>query len=177
MQMEQRHKLGQHQSPLLRKLQLLSDGVPVLDCLRQLAVDRGCRHYEGAFEPPEILPEGYTALSNEELAVGLCLGYFDDYLLNIRMAAEIVAKEGVSPRRLALLATQERCNATFAYIATAGQRVEPTNPFWNDVLGHLPKRLFGHRLSFPHWTRFVSMTGVSRDGAKHVEWLRPCVLR
>jgi hypothetical protein len=37
----------------------------------------------------------------------------------------------------------------------------------------LPKRNLNFPPLLPHWTRFVSMTGITRQGGNHTEWLRP----
>jgi len=167
---------GQHLSSLRRKILKLSGDQPASACLRQLAVNRGCRHYEGTFEPPSFLPTGLATLTDEELAVALCLIDNDNYPLNVRIAAQLIGAKGVSAEKLALLAEKERCASVFAHIANAGKKVEPTNPFWSDVLKQLPKRNLSFPPLLPHWTRFVSMTGITRQGGNHTEWLRPCLL-
>jgi hypothetical protein len=73
---EQPRVAGLHLSPLLRKIQHLAAGESILACLRQLAVARGCRHYGRAFAEPAYVPIGLQHLTNEELAVGLCLAHF-----------------------------------------------------------------------------------------------------
>ena len=167
---------GQHLSSLRRKILKLSGDQPASACLRQLAVNRGCRHYEGTFEPPSFLPTGLATLTDEELAVALCLIDNDNYPLNVRIAAQLIGAKGVSAEKLALLAEKERCASVFAHIANAGKKVEPTNPFWSDVLKQLPKRNLSFPPLLPHWTRFVSMTGITRQGGNHTEWLHPCAL-
>jgi hypothetical protein len=161
---------------LRRKILKLSGDQPASACLRQLAVNRGCRHYEGTFEPPSFLPTGLATLTYEELAVALCLIDNDNYPLNVRIAAQLIGAKGVSAEKLALLAEKERCASVFAHIANAGKKVEPTNPFWSDVLKQLPKRNLSFPPLLPHWTRFVSMTGITRQGGNHTEWLHPCAL-
>jgi hypothetical protein len=167
---------GQHLSSLRRKILKLSGDQPASACLRQLAVNRGCRHYEGTFEPPSFLPTGLATLTDEELAVALCLIDNDNYPLNVRIAAQLIGAKGVSAEKLALLAEKERCASVIAHIANAGKKVEPTNPFWSDVLKRLPKRNLSFPPLLPHWTRFVSMTGITRKGGNHTEWLHPCAL-
>lgn len=175
--MDEAHRPGVHFSPLLRRIQRAAGEEPTLPCLRQLAVERGCSHYENTFEKPNYLPEEIRKLTNEEIGVALCLAHFGHEPLDIRIAAEIIASNGVSADRVAALAIQERCSAAISYIASAGRCVEPANPFWAELLGALPGRQVAPNPSFPHWTRFVSMTGLSRNGGKHTEWLRPCVSR
>ena len=125
---------GQHLSSLRRKILKLSGNQPASACLRQLAVNRGCRHYEGTFEPPSFLPTGLATLTNEELAVALCLIDNDNYPLNVRIAAQLIGAKGVSAEKLALLAEKERCTSVFAHIANAGKKVEPTNPASSGML-------------------------------------------
>lgn len=164
---------GLHLSPLHRKLKRLAAGEPILSCMRQLAVDRGCKHYENTFEPPYYLPQTFKDLSNEELIVGLCLAHFGLQPLDIRIAGELLGAENLSVPRIASLAAQERCSGIIIHIAKVGQQIESNNTFWGDLIQtlHPPKR--EKTPSFPHWSRFVSMTGISRNGGKHVEWLRP----
>jgi hypothetical protein len=163
-------------SPLLRKIECLVDGRPVLQCLRQLAVERGCRHYENAFEAPDSLPQALRTLTSEEVIVALCLAHFGRQPLDIRIAGELLSAEGVDVSRIAILAAQESCADVVAYIAKVGQKVEPAYPLWQALLKALPQDRTGFHMQLPHWSRFVSMTGISRNGGKHIEWLRPCAL-
>jgi hypothetical protein len=86
----------------------------------------------------------------------------------------MLAAEGNDPRRLARLAVMERCVAPVRYVAEAGRRFEPGNPFWQELLAVLPKTPPPKPGVLPHPTRFVAMTGFTRRGREFVaEWQRP----
>jgi hypothetical protein len=164
-----------HLSPLLRKLQHWLGETHALASLKQLAVERGCNHYQGTFEPPPgELPPQLTQLSNEELGVALCLPHFGQTPNNLRIAAEIISAKGVSSHRLAHLAAQERCVPEIAYIARCGQAAEAENSFWTELLAQLPKEKLKQPIRhMPHWSRFAILAGMDRKGEKQVRWLRP----
>lgn len=164
----------QHMSPLLRHLKKVVGNQEVLACLKQLAVERGCLHYEGTFEPPAFLPDGFHALTNEQLGVALCLAHFGCEPNNIRIAAEVISSGDVSPKELAFLAQKERCVREIAYIAGCGKNVEPQNQFWQEVLTALPAEKTKLPIKpMPHWTRFAILAGLDRYGKKTTHWLRP----
>jgi hypothetical protein len=119
------------------------------------------------------MPKELEELSNVELGVALCLGHFDYDPINIRLGAEILSAKDCEPGAIAHLARQERCETVIRHIAECGQRVEGENPNWGILLRVIPSRRTEKPDCLPHWTRFVSMTGVTRSGGKHIEWLRP----
>jgi len=165
-------KLGttSHLSPLLLKAQRLGLGPKELEIL---AVQRGCRHYSSGFEPeaPLVVERQF---SNEERAVALLSTALRYEPHSIRCGAAMLAAEGNDPRRLARLAVMERCVAPVRYVAEAGRRFEPGNPFWQDLLAMLPKTPPPKSGVLPHPTRFVAMTGFTRRGREVVaEWQRP----
>jgi hypothetical protein len=163
-----------HLSPLLRKIEQWIGETPALASLKQLAVERGCNHYQGTFEPPEELPPQLRQLSNEELGTALCLPHFGQAPNSLRIAAEIISAKNVSPQRLGHLAAQERCVPEIAYIARCGQAAEAENPFWTELLARLPKEKLKQPVRhMPHWSRFAILAGMDRTGEKHVHWLRP----
>lgn len=160
-----------HLSPLLRKVQQLVGTSHALSCLKQLAVERGCNHYQGT---PTFYPTVVRQLSNEELGIALCLPHFGQEPNSLRIAAEIISADGVAPSHLAHLAAQERCVSEIAYIARCGQTTEPNNPFGVDLLARLPKEKMKPPIQhMPHWTRFAILGGLNRQGEKQVHWLRP----
>jgi len=78
------------------------------------------------------------------------------------------------PDLIAYLARLERCEALVGYVAKAGNRFEPDNPFWKKILSFLPSTTPPKSSVVPHPTRFVAMTGVTRRGVETVaEWIRP----
>ena len=81
---------------------------------------------------------------------------------------------GNDPEILTRLAVQEQAVVPARYIAAAGLRFEPENPFWRELLAKLPKTPPPRDGIMPHPTRFVSMTGITRAGVGLVTvWVRP----
>jgi hypothetical protein len=169
-------KLGTttHLSPLLRKAQKLGLGPRELEIL---AVQRGCRHYSNGTEPEQLLAsEG--EFSNEELAIALLSTALRCDPHSIRCGAAMLGAEENSPRRLARLAVMERCVAPVRHVAEAGQHFEPENRFWKELLAALPVAPPPKSGVLPHATRFVAMTGFTRQGpGLVVEWQRPTTAR
>jgi len=165
-------KLGitTHVSPLLQKARRLGLGPREL---QTLAVQRGCRHYSNGSEPKEpSVPE--QEFSNEELAIALLSPalLYDPH--SIRCGAAMLGAPGNVPRRLARLAVMERAVVPVHHVAAAGQRFEPENPFWKELLAALPPAPPPKSGVLPHPTRFVAMTGFTRRGPGLViEWQRP----
>src|SRR5436190_926209 len=116
-------KLGTttHLSPLLRKAKRLGLGPREL---QQLAVQRGCQHYETGHEPEEPLAS-LADFSNEELAIALLSTALPYDPHSIRIGAAMLSAKDNDPRRLALMAVKERCVGPVRYVAEAGRRFEP----------------------------------------------------
>src|SRR5208282_2074254 len=101
-----------HVSPLLRKVCQMSGcsedqaGEWLLKC----AVRRGASHYAREFS--EGLPPDHPELSNEELAVALCLGQHPYNSTFIRAAAQLLSSPGTDAPKLARLAVMERVEPT-----------------------------------------------------------------
>lgn len=169
-------KLGTttHLSPLLHKARRLGLGPQQLETL---AVQRGCRHYSNGTEPKEPLAQE-SEFSNEELAVALLSVALRYDPHSLRCGAAMLGAEGNKPRRLARLAVMERSEAPVRYVAEAGQKFEPKNPFWPELLRVLPLTAPPKEGVMPHPTRFVAMTGLTRQGPGLViEWQRPQATR
>ena len=165
-------KLGTttHLSPLLRKAERLGLGPKELEIL---AVQRGCRHYSDGTEPEQPLA-AESEFSNEELAIALLSTALRYEPHSIRCGAAMLGAAGNKPRRLARLAVMERCVTPVRYVAEAGQRFEPENAFWRELLEALPLVPPPKSGVMPHPTRFVAMTGFTRQGpGLIVEWQRP----
>ncbi len=162
-----------HVSPLLRKIRQMS-GCPedrVGEWLLKCAVGRGARHYERTF--PDDLPPDCTDLSHEELAVALCLGQHPYNSTFIRAAAQLLSSPHTDAPRLARLAVMERVEPVLLHIATVAGRFAPEAQPWLYLRGHLPERLSCPPDALPHWSRFVSQTGVtSFAGGPDIKWLR-----
>lgn len=72
------------------------------------------------------------------------------------------------------LAVSEEAVVLVRYIATAGLHFEPDNRFWRQLLDRLPEVQPLAEGVMPHPTRFVSMTGMTREGMRPVAvWIRP----
>ena len=151
--------------------------------LEKLAVSRGLRYYDShgdsvkGNELPSIATASEIAreFSNEELAIALLSPSAAYSQQRLRMGAAMLAAEGNRPESIASLALRERCEAMVRHIASCGHEVEPENPFWEKLLGLLPAG-DSEPLpdTLPHPTRFVAMTGITRNGVGNLkQWIRP----
>ena len=139
--------------------------------LLKCAVRRGASHYERDF--PDDLPPDHRELKNEELAVALCLGQHPYNSAFIRAAAQLLSSPSTDAPKLARLAVMERVEPTLLHIAAVAARFAPEAPPWAYLLHHLPQRLAWPPDALPHWSRFVSQTGVtSFGGGPDIRWLR-----
>jgi hypothetical protein len=79
---------------------------------------------------------------------------------------------GCDAEQLARVAKRERVGRPLAYIARAGFAYDaPNREFWSKLLKLLGEQ---HPVTdgiLPHWSRFVSQTGVTRSGGGSVQWL------
>ena len=165
-------KLGTttHLSPLLHKASRLG-----LDAakLEELAIQRGCDYYErndSAAAPPVPVEE----FSNLELALALLNPALRYHPQTLRLGAAMLGAPENVPEEIARCAELERCESVVRYIAEAGKKFEPENPFWIALLKLLPAVEPPKSSVMPHPTRFVSMTGFTRNGTETVaEWIRP----
>ncbi|MBI2926286.1 MAG: hypothetical protein HYY24_11345 [Verrucomicrobia bacterium] len=165
-------KLGTttHLSPLLQKARRLG-----LDAegLERLAIHRGCDYYHSGerLPPPPVSVEQF---SNAELAIALVNPALRYHPQTLRLGAAMLSAAGNSPEEIARLAKLERCEAIVRYVAKAGRKFEPQNPFWTRLLRLLPATSPAKSGVLPHPTRFVAMTGITRRGVETVvEWIRP----
>jgi hypothetical protein len=162
-----------HVSPLLHKVAQISGCSDncVGEWLLKCAIDRGASHYERDF--PTDLPSDHHELSDEELGVALCLGQHPYNSIYIRAAAQLLSSPTIDSPRLARLAVMERVEPVLHYIATIAARFAPEAQLWAHLLQHLPQRLACPPDALPHWSRFVSQTGVaSPRGGPDIKWLR-----
>jgi hypothetical protein len=160
-----------HVSALLRKAFRL--GLKTPHELHVLAVQRGCRHYAQGDEPSGELAST-AEFTNEELALALlnvALPYDPE---SIRRGAALLGAAGNRIERLAELTRNERSEIPVCYVARAGRRYEPGNPFWPRLQEALPDAPEPKPGVMPHPTRFVAMTGFTPRGRELVTvWLRP----
>jgi hypothetical protein len=162
-----------HVSPLLRKVCQMSGCTEerVGEWLLKCAVCRGASHYERDFAGD--LPPDKLDLSNEEVAVALCLGQHPYNSVFIRAAAQLLSSARGNEQRLARLAVMERVEPVLLHIATIAARFAPEAQPWSYLLRHLPRRRSCSPDLLPHWSRFVSQTGVtSFGGGPDIKWLR-----
>jgi hypothetical protein len=161
-----------HFSALLRKVCRMSGCAEdrVGEWLLKCAVGRGASHYERDF--PGDLPPDNPDLSNEELAVALCLGQHPYNSVFIRAAAQLLSSTHTDVRRLARLAVMERVEPVLFHIATIAARFAPGAQPWSYLLHYVPRRHLCSPNALPHWSRFVSQTGVtSFEGGPDIKWL------
>jgi hypothetical protein len=162
-----------HLSPLLHKARRLG-----LDAqgLERLALQRGCDYYRTDEPlPPATVSE--REFSNAELAIALLNPALRYGSQTLRLGAAMLGAAGIAPTDIAVLAKWERCEAIVRYVAAAGNRFEPDNSFWKELLALLPAGPSPKSSVVPHPTRFVAMTGITRQGVKTVtEWIRPVAL-
>jgi hypothetical protein len=162
-----------HVSPLLRKICQMSGCREdrVGEWLLKCAVRRGASHYERGF--PEDLPPDHPGLSHEEVAVALCLGQHPYNSTFIRAASQLLSSADTDAAKLVRLAVMERVEPVLFHIATLAVRFAPEAQPWAYLLRHLPRRLSCPPDALPHWSRFVSQTGVtSFAGGPDIKWLR-----
>ncbi|HEY0455667.1 MAG TPA: hypothetical protein VGE41_04790 [Verrucomicrobiae bacterium] len=168
-------KLGEtpHVSPLLKKI-CLASGCPetrIQDWLLKAAIIRGATHYERAFA--RHLPGDSPQVSDEELGVALCLGQnvYDAVLL--RAAAQFLSSAAVSGSKLKRLAIMERVEPVLLFIAQIAGRFAPGLEPWRYLREHLHVRRQVRLNNLPHWSRFVSQTGVTGfGGGPQIDWLQ-----
>jgi hypothetical protein len=155
-------------SVLLRKAKRLSIN-SVRDFIR-LAVARGCRHYAPSYPPADFDP-GFEAIANEELVALLLLGENEFEPIAVRCAAQLAGRCDLE--KLARVANRERVGRVLAHISEAGSAHDSAdNGFWlrlRALLGEQNPVVDG---VLPHWSRFVSQTGITRNGGGDVKWLR-----
>jgi hypothetical protein len=143
--------------------------------LERLAIQRGCDYYDNGEKLAPVLVSR-EQFSNEELAIALLNPALRYSPQTIRLGAAMLSAPGNDPRRLAQLARMELAEAVVHYVALAGQKYEPQNSFWTELLSLLPEKPAPKSGVLPHPTRFVAMTGITRRGTETVtEWIRPAV--
>ena len=112
--------------------------------------------------------------STAELAISLLNPALRYSPQTLRLGAAMLSALDNEPEKIARLAKWERCKSVVRYVAEAGRKFEPQNPFWTELLELLPLTPPPKSSVVPHPTRFVAMTGITRRGVETVvEWIRP----
>lgn len=167
-------KLGTvpHVSSLLHRITRLS-GCPldqVGEWLLKTAISRGARHYTRDF--PLALPEDAGDVTDEEIGVGLCLGVHTYQSVYLRAAAQLLSSPRIDIESLQRLAVLERAEAVLLHIAAAAERVAPDMEPWSEIRRRLGRGASILKDELPHWSRFVSQTGVTAfGGGPEIKWL------
>lgn len=139
----------------------------------RLAVQRGCRYYRDTVTGTAADP-GRNTIPNEELAMGLLHGSWEWSPAILRMGAAMLAANDNDPRKLLRLARLERAEPVVRELAKIGNRVKPTRELWSYLLKELPDRGPIQDGILPHPTRFMAMTGITREGRGiRSQWIRP----
>lgn len=157
-----------HLSPLARKLRRL--GLPDVHSWMQLAVQRGCAHYQTNAEP--VRDPGQGDVSNMELAVALLLGENPYDPRAIRLAGALLSDCRDSGELMAL-GHRERVGSRIRYIAEKGAQVEPKRPLWRELMERIPSRPYQDGL-LPHRDRFTTPSAGPREmlrGAGGNRWI------
>ena len=149
--------------------------------LESLAICRGCKYYDTSWDSPRECPEIYKNLvqvsaddfSNVELALALLSPSLPKSQRRIRMGGAILVLPEMDPDELVRLAKLERSESIVAYIAHCGAKIEPENVYWSNLLNLLPAAEAKPGV-LPHITRFITMTGITRNrvGIER-QWIRP----
>ena len=156
-----------HISPLLQSARRM--GFDSTGKLIRLAVTRGCYHYAPGYPPVEDDP-GLDKISNEELVSLLLLGSNEYEPYAIRCAAQLVSS--CDAELLAFVGRRERVERPLAHIARiALEHDAGSEGFWNKLLDSLGDQAPIPDGIMPHWSRFVSQTGVTRGGQGSIKWL------
>ena len=160
-------------SYLLRKARQL--GIVGWDAFIELASLRGCDHYRPA-SPLGIQDPGQDRLSDAELVILLLLGENAYSPMAVRCAAQLTRSPRIEAAHLADLAIRHKTSRVISHIARAGCLHDPEGiEFWQALRHHLPSSSShsGQEVHLPHWTRFVSMPGLQRNGPAPIRWLTP----
>jgi hypothetical protein len=160
-----------HVSPLLRRIIRLTgcSAENVSEWLLKSAVERGASHYRREFSP--TLPPSASNLSDEEIAVALCLGEHSYQSANLRAAAQLLSSPKTNLPRLLRLARLERVEPLLHFVAAIAERIDPAIEPWASIRKELPPRPTPCLTDLPHWSRFVIQTGVTARGPGEIRWL------
>lgn len=162
-----------HLSSLVRKARRV--GFLDIESLIQLAVLRGCTHYQNVIQDLSVHDPGQSFLSNEELVVLLLHGNYRYEPMAVRCAAQLIKSALIDPERIGFLAIKERCEVPLRHIALNGKKHDPeAREFWQAILAALGK---GDEEPpegiLPHVSRFMMNPGIQRGKIQPAKWLAP----
>lgn len=162
-----------HHSPLVRKARCL--GFEDIESLIQLAIHRGCNHYQNVLPEASIHDPGQSVLSNEELVVLLIHGNYRYEPTAIRCAAQLIKSRNIDPDSVAFIAIRERCVTALKHIATCGEKHDPeARQFWETILSRLGNdQAEPPEGVLPHSSRFMIHPGIHRGKIQDPKWLNP----
>ena len=104
--------------------------------------------------------------------MALCLGELPYEAVRIRAAAQLLSSPRVNAARLVRLAVMERVEPVLLHIANVAARFAPELEPWAYLREHLTSRRRVVSGGLPHWSRFVSQTGVTPfNGGPRIDWL------
>jgi elongation factor G len=97
------------------------------------------------------------------------------FIIELRSATQGAATFVSRFGHLAELAIRHKTSRVLSHIAHAGSLHDPEgNEFWKTLLSRLPSASFREpEVDLPHWSRFVSMPGLQRNGPAPIRWLTP----
>jgi len=149
-------------------------GIKTLAAAIALAAARGCRHYTNPEWGSAPIDPGREILSNEELVILLLVGDYPCNLQAVRCAAQLARAPGISPAVVANLAMKEKTTRVMAHIARAGiAHDENGRAFWQEILRLSGEPEQRREPTLPHWSRFMAMPGLQRNGQVPAHWLVP----
>ncbi len=137
------------------------------------AIARGCFHFLQSDTPPASRVTE-REFSNEKLALALLTiaNRYEPWL--IRVGAMLLSHIDNDVHQIARQTRLERSEAVIREIALAGQRYEPENIFWRELLDLLPDLPSPEAGVLPHHSRYVSIPGKIGPGKMgSPTWLRP----
>lgn len=138
-------------------------GLAEPQALRQLAVARGCTHYQNVDDTSGPLNPGAERLSNLELAIAMVSGAQEFEPTLIRCAAQLLSGEDIDVEKLARMAVQERAAPVIRHIARAAAEMDTGRETrWRKLLSLLPKVPKASEGCLSHRSRFVTQTGLLR---------------
>lgn len=152
-----------HISPLLRKLFLESEAGQQLPIwLLSVAAARGASDFAPRVSP--TLPPDNPSLSNEEVAIGLCLNHMPDDPVLICAAAQLLSSTTTDVAKVLWLAKTERTEAVLRHIAEACAEVSPEIEPWKMVRERLFPRARAKQGALPLASSFCETQLPNKSG-------------
>lgn len=115
--------------------------------------------------PPDVF-------ANEELVVAICALQRADQPQRLRLAAQLISREGVNVKRLLLLARRERAEVVLGELAHQALKVEPGHDAWRQIAAAFSAR-GSLRSPIAHWQRLAwPVMGCRRANAQRWDLVR-----